>query len=554
MAACAAWNVAPAAAGTGADASLTLLRSTADLYDPIAVAQASPEDNRLLVACKGGEIWILRGGGAWRSTFLNIESKIKRDGEAGLLGFALHPQYEVNGEFFVYFTKYEEGGAALLARGRVSSDPDRAETTLTPVLPFELEGSVHFAGWIGFGPDGYLYVASGDRGTRNNAETLTNNLYGKILRIDIDGDDFPDDPDRNYAIPPDNPFVGIEGDDEIWAFGLRNPWRCAIDSVNGDLYVADVGESRAEEVNFIAAGVGGADLGWPCKEGFIVRRTGEACAQRNMLDPIYAYEHTDEPRRCAVIGGEVYRGCKLGGFDGAYFFSDACSREVWALYHDGSGDTAEVIDLTNELGPTLTSSIGGVISFASDARDELYIATRNDLFSITTTGLPQIESAIPPAGTIDARRPRDETNLPELVLVFDEPAPCVSPLDIGIDVIDARDDNLFVSSLDRVSDREVRITLSEPLFPRWWTDIFRFDTNTGVRLGALPGDVNGDGVSGAPDIIALIDAINGVGPERSIWSTDIDRNGTTGPPDITALIDLLNGANGQQPWLGARIR
>ena len=199
-------------------------------------------------------------------------------GERGLLGLAFHPNYANNGFFYVNITV----PATRILRYSVSiGDPDVADpASQTSILEIEQPQENHNGGWIGFGPDGYLYIATGDGGASNdsgtghtpaigNAQDLTS-LLGKILRLDVDGDDFPYDANRNYSIPALNPFVGIAGNDEIWAYGLRNPWRPSFDRLTGDLYIADVGQGACEEINLqLAESSGGENYGWRLREGVI---------------------------------------------------------------------------------------------------------------------------------------------------------------------------------------------------------------------------------------------------------------------------------------------
>ena len=223
--------------------------------------------------------------------------------EQGLLGMAFHPDYAKNGYFYVSYTAASDVDTHVL-RYQVSSDPNIALSKSASNVIIIPRGSPHHnGGWIGFGPDGFLYHASGDGNREENAQDLTNNLRGKILRIDVDRDDFPNDPDKNYAIPADNPFRGLEGDDEIWSYGLRNPWQCSFDRLTGDLYLGDVGGAEREEIDFQAGGTaGGLNYGWPCFEGSLQRDT--AC-----IEPLTppTHEISRLGRRWAIVGGVVYR-------------------------------------------------------------------------------------------------------------------------------------------------------------------------------------------------------------------------------------------------------
>lgn len=288
--------------------------------------------------------------------------------EQGLLGMAFHPDYENNGYFYLNYT--DSIGRTNVTRFQVSGDPNvatpaSAQTVIQISQPF----NNHNGGWIAFGPDGYLYVSMGDGGSGgdpgNRAQNITN-LLGKMLRLDVDGDDFPGDNLRNYAIPADNPFVGTAGSDEIWAYGLRNAWRCAFDSATGDLWIADVGQNAIEEINFQPANsTGGENYGWRCYEGNNAFNTSGCPAPSTMVFPIHTYGHGGG--NCSITGGEVYRGCAIPELHGTYFFADVCSNNVWSLKYDG----ANVTDFQNR---TAELSAGtNIVSFGFDAYGEMYI-------------------------------------------------------------------------------------------------------------------------------------------------------------------------------------
>jgi glucose/arabinose dehydrogenase len=247
----------------------------------------------------------------------------------------------------------DNAGDSVVARYQVSAaDPNVADpTSAVVVITQDQPYANHNGGQIAFGPDGLLYVALGDGGSAgdplNSGQTLST-LLGKLLRLDVDGDDFPADPVRNYAIPPDNPFVGTAGDDEIWAYGLRNPWRASFDRETGDLYVGDVGLDAWEEVNVEpAASPVRSNFGWDVKEGpdcFDDPDGGPdpgepACEDPSLIDPVYAYSH-DEPAVChSITGGAVYRGASSSPLVGRYFFSDFCGGWLRSLLWDGAGGT-----------------------------------------------------------------------------------------------------------------------------------------------------------------------------------------------------------------------
>ena len=251
--------------------TIQLQQVVSGLNLPVTVENAGDGSGRIFIVQQTGQIRILSGGTLLPTPFLNISALVSCCGEQGLLGLAFHPDYANNGFFYVNYTNV--AGDTVVARYEVSAtdpnvaDPNSAQTVLTQDQPF----SNHNGGQLAFGPDGYLYIALGDGGSggdpQDNGQNL-NTWLGKLLRVDVNGDDFPGDPNRNYAVPPDNPFVGIAGLDEIWAYGLRNPWRCTFDRVTGDLFIADVGQNAWEEINFQPASSGGGEnYGWDVLEG-----------------------------------------------------------------------------------------------------------------------------------------------------------------------------------------------------------------------------------------------------------------------------------------------
>ncbi|NLF39445.1 PQQ-dependent sugar dehydrogenase [bacterium] len=301
--------------------------------------------------------------------------------EGGLLSMAFHPQYASNGYFYIFYSAFSDGSIPTnnsVVRYKVSSDPNIADaTSAVTVLTFVHPNVFHHAGWVGFGPDGYLYLPTGDGGPQtdpnNRAQTITNTWLGKILRVDVNGDDFAGDPERNYRIPPDNPFVNTNGDDEIWAYGLRNPFRCSFDSANGDFWIADVGQYAWEEVNFQPAGApGGRNYGWHVMEGTNCSPYGGGiCNDPSFIPPIFTYAHSNGAVvGFAVIGGYVYRGSLLDGWQGAYFFGESTSNTYYSLRYDGTNIT-EFTDHTAELRPH--PGPYAAVSFGEDAASELYL-------------------------------------------------------------------------------------------------------------------------------------------------------------------------------------
>lgn len=545
------------AAARSQEPALTTVLVTDGASAPLYVTHAPGDNDRLFIVDQRGQIRIVKCGRLLKQPFLDAHDLVRWGPEEGLLGLAFHPDYAENGQFFINYTDFQ--GATVIARYHVSDDPDVADPVGAPVLSIRQPFSNHNGGWIDFGPDGYLYIAMGDGGGGyDSANTSQDNtdLLASLLRIDVDGDDFPEDPERNYAIPPDNPFVDTDGADEVWAYGLRNPWRCAFDQLTGALYIGDVGQDEFEEIDVQPADdPGGANYGWVCREGYYC--TGEdvdCCADPSLIDPVYVYDHYEG---CAIIGGEVYRGGAIPDLQGVYFFSDFCSARIWTFrYVDGK--VSDFMERSEELRPPY----GGVSSFGRDASGELYICSlAGEVFKIVPVdaAAPLIDSD-PPDGAIDARRPFDPdgsnpTGWDSVELVFGGPAPALAPEDFTVEQVggDGDGDAPTVVDVVPVDTDRVRVDLSRPLSPGAWTTLASCANGVYVRLGYLPADVNGDGVSSAIDILDFIDDLNGVGPPRSDWSLDIDRSGVVNATDVLEIIDLLRGADSYPAYNLARL-
>lgn len=361
------------------------------LSQPLFVTHAPGDFDRIFVLEQLGRIRIIKNGVLLATPFLDINTIVGNSGnEQGLLGLAFHPDYANNGFFYVNYTN--NGGNTVIRRYSVSSDPDIADSgSDLRVTLISQPFSNHNGGWIGFGPDGYLYVAMGDGGDAcdpgQRAQDVTDQLLGKILRIDVDGDDFPADAGENYAVPPTNPLIGSGGDGEIWAYGMRNPFRCSFDRDTGDFWIGDVGQGQREEVDFQpAASAGGQNYGWDCKEGTQCstisgcNTSGCSCTQTGFTDPIHEYTHAGG--NCSIAGGYVYRGCAIPDLQGAYFFADFCSARIWSLRYDGF-TVSDFTDRTTELDPPGATAIGQITSFGEDAFGEIYVCDRaGEVFKI----------------------------------------------------------------------------------------------------------------------------------------------------------------------------
>ena len=373
-----AYTVPSAEAATAITASPFLT----GLSNPILLTYAPGDSARVFIVEQGGRIRIAEGDTLHTNPFLNISSKLVSGGERGLLGLAFHPDYQSNGYLFVYYTASSPLGQTTVERYTVSGDPDVADASSGEIIiTVPQPESNHNGGMMAFSPvDGYLYIGLGDGGGAgdpgNNAQDSTSAL-GKMLRLNVDSS-------LPYAIPASNPHVGtLDTLPEIWAHGLRNPWRWSFDRATGDLWIADVGQGNWEEINVqYASSLGGENYGWRLKEGDHCYNPSSGCETgQTLVDPIHEYSHTSG---CSITGGYVYRGCGIPDLQGTYFFADYCSGTVWSLTYDGNS-VAGLTDRTGELG------VGsfGITSFGEDARGELHILYSNGtILKIVPDGLP----------------------------------------------------------------------------------------------------------------------------------------------------------------------
>lgn len=357
-------------AGCGNDSPARLMLVADGFSFPLYVTSEPENALRLYVLEQNrGRIYLVENFERVSRPFLDIGDKVNASGlERGLLGLAFHPNYAVNGHFYVNYTapSGSSGSKTVIERYTLSQHPDRADgDSAVVILEIEQPDAIHNGGMMAFGPDGYLYVATGDGGPGNDPENRAQSLdtlLGKILRIDVDSD-FP------YAIPEDNPFVGVAGArDEIWAYGLRNPWRFSFDRMTGDMYIGDVGERAREEINFEPfSSPGGNNYGWRVREGSICRPGQDACELPDAVEPIYEYEKLIT---ASVTGGYVYRGTAIPEWEGHYFFGDFTNGKIWSFRFDG----AEVTDFSDWSGPLRAPVLlPSYSSFGEDADGELYV-------------------------------------------------------------------------------------------------------------------------------------------------------------------------------------
>lgn len=353
----------PTIAAFNADkVSLTLEKVADGLQSPVFLTHAGDGSRRLFVVERAGAIRILADGALLPAPFLDIRDRVGSSGlEQGLLGLAFHPGYPANGRFFVYYTGLE--GQSVLSRFQVAGEPDLADAASeTVLLTAPQPAANHNGGMIAFGPDGLLYVALGDGGAANDSFGNGQNrgtLLGALLRLEVDAGD-------PYGVPANNPFLNVAGArPELWAYGLRNPWRFSFDRAAGDLYVADVGQNQYEEVNFQPANSpGGENYGWPIVEGLHCFQRDD-CSTAGLQLPVLEYDHG---QGCSVTGGYVYRGAAQPSLTGAYFYGDYCSGRIWALSRDAPGQWVNREMLDTEL---------NISSFGEDETGEVYVLDLN---------------------------------------------------------------------------------------------------------------------------------------------------------------------------------
>jgi glucose/arabinose dehydrogenase len=351
-------------------AQLELAQVASGFSTPLDIQQPSDSSGRLFVVEQGGHIQIVQGNGTRASApFLDATGRtgFTSGGETGLLGLAFHPQYAQNRRFFVNYNRNVGGQLeSVISEFTASStnmnfaDPATEKILLTLDQPF----ANHNGGGLAFGQDGYLYIAFGDGGSGGDPQCNGQNinvLLGKILRIDVDS---PPAAGLNYAIPPGNPFANQTGRDEIWLYGLRNPFRFSFDSQSGNLWIGDVGQNLYEEVDLLTPQQGGANLGWNLREGTHAYPS-TTCSQtgNTFTDPIFDYDHSNGD--ATVIGGFVYHGQKIPVLAGIYIFGDFISGRLWSLTQSGQTWTPTLL---------LTTAANDLAAIGQDQAGELYVA------------------------------------------------------------------------------------------------------------------------------------------------------------------------------------
>jgi glucose/arabinose dehydrogenase len=340
---------------------LALTTIVTGLERPLGLT-APPDDARLFVVEQTGAIRIVRDGTLVATPFLDLSDRVLAQGERGLLGLAFHPDYALNGRFFVNYT--DQGGTQRIVEFGVGGDPDRADPLSgAELLAIPQPFGNHNGGHLAFGPDGMLYIGVGDGGGSGDPQGHGQNvttLLGSLLRLDVSTP-------GQAAIPPDNPWAGRpdEGREELWAWGLRNPWRFSFDPEGGRLWIADVGQNRWEEVNVADANAPGLNYGWSITEGPACYGAS-TCDRTGLVDPVLSYATGTEG--CSVIGGYVYRGARMPALEGTYFYSDYCGGWLRSFELSGGAAVGER--------DWQVASVGRVLALGRDAAGELYLLSQ----------------------------------------------------------------------------------------------------------------------------------------------------------------------------------
>jgi glucose/arabinose dehydrogenase len=371
---------------------LELVKYVDGLTSPVFVTHAGDGSGRLFVVEKAGTIRIVKNGQLLSTPFLDISARVGNEGEAGMLSVAFPPNYAETGYFYVYYNHKEdlvgpepidqgrnEGHDTVVARFHVTANPDVAEpASEQPILVRNQPYLNHNGGLIAFGPDGNLYIGLGDGGGSGDPQNQAQNaetILGKLLRVTVGAT-------GTYTVPEDNPFATTAGArPEIWHYGLRNPWRWSFDRATGDLLIGDVGEGKLEEIDYVAAGQGGLNFGWRCKEAGAIFNDDPPCTG-TLTDPIAAYGR-DVGR--SVTGGYVYSGRAYPTLRGTYFFADFVTGRIWSMTRDGLHWTTPAEELDTGY---------NISSFGEDEAGELYVVDINGAIYRLTTTAPKLEDQL----------------------------------------------------------------------------------------------------------------------------------------------------------------
>jgi glucose/arabinose dehydrogenase len=572
---------------------------------PVDIQHAPGDPDRLFIVQQPGQIRILdlNTNTVLATPFLDIDFTVNNgyggNGEQGLFSLAFHPNYSIPGDpnegnFFVHYSN--NAGTTVIQRYTVSANPNVADTaTALTIFTSSQPFPNHNGGSIVFGPDGYLYVGLGDGGSGNDPGNRAQNLLvilGKILRIDVNHS-APGDP---YAIPADNPFVGQAALEEIWAYGIRNPWRLSFDRLMGDLYIADVGQNQREEISFQpACSAGGENYGWRCMEANrCTGLSGCTCFSDDLVDPIHEFLH-NAAGGFSVTGGYVYRGCEIPELFGHYLFADFISELIWSVKVENGVATQFTVRSGDLNPPTGDGKIDDISSFGEDARGEIYVAERGStngrIFKIVRQSTAPIDDTPPQVmhmsaanygGYVDPRM--ESTNgvdvnlgLSEVVIEFDKPVIgegclALTPASFEASVTGGGDVDVVGVSREACDNiNQVRVTLSDIIPIQEWTTVvagvqdfngnaIASEGNLGdadepdrVDIAFLPCDVSGDGRVQPIDLLRLRQVLSGVitDPDQGTLQdmADIDRNGTIQALDLLRFRQLFNGSgNATRVW------
>ncbi|MBL9149259.1 MAG: PQQ-dependent sugar dehydrogenase [Phycisphaerae bacterium] len=384
MSALVAATAAPALAQTTLPIKTKRIVATG-LTFPTRIAFAPGDDNNMYILEKAGRIrrFDLTTNTLQTANVLNIDPIVvggtSVSDEQGLLGIVFHPDYPNTPYIYVNYTATAGAGDTVVARYTMTDATTADPASALPIITYDQPFANHNGGWLGFGPDGYLYISAGDGGSGNDpgnrAQDITDQKLGKILRVDVNGDDFPADATKNYAIPPSNPFAGpTVGDDEILHYGVRNPWSCSFDRQTGDLWIGDVGQNAWEEISFAPAGSTGLNFGWRCTEGNNCTGLGGCtCGALTLTPPVHVYDH-GATGGSSVTGGIMYRGCEIPEAQGVYFFADYGSGRFWSFRYDNGVKTLFTVQ-TPKFTPSLDgTTVNQIVAFAQNNAGELYMS------------------------------------------------------------------------------------------------------------------------------------------------------------------------------------
>ncbi len=381
------WSLLACQHPVSAQPDLVLTQITS-VNQPVDITGAGDNSGRLFIVDKSGKIRIYdqNSNSLLSGNFLNISTQVSNSGERGLLGLAFHPDFATNGYFYVNYVHSSDNNTRI---SRFTASPPSSNTVLASteleLMEVAQPYSNHNGGDLAFGPDGYLYIGLGDGGSGSDPENRSQNpqeLLGKMLRINVDATS----PGKNYAIPPSNPFVGVQTPvdylDEIWALGLRNPWRFSFDRTLGDLWIADVGQGAWEEVDFQpAASTGGQNYGWRCYEGAHNHLPSGCGPMSAYASPIFEYGHNPTNGGNSITGGFVYRGTDVPSLTGWYVMADYTSDNFWLIGPNGSGGWTT--DLQTNV------PVVDIVSFGEDDDGEMYVSSiGGPVYKVSATPLP----------------------------------------------------------------------------------------------------------------------------------------------------------------------